>query len=237
VLLAFLDESKSAKAYYLTALIVPDTEAIALAQDLDRVVEYAQDTYGGVAARAELHAHPLVDGSGDWKRLKHKVNARIDIYDRAIAAVAARPVEVRIRGVEMAGLKRNYGASADPHGTALTFVLERVQWSAADHDDVALVIADEVRGREAGYRSALRRYQESGTWGWRSTTLDRIVDTLHFAPSSDSRLLQAADLVAYAHLQSLRTHPDARAQAANAELWGKLVRAGRIHEASCWFPQ
>jgi hypothetical protein len=41
------------------------------------------------------------------------------------------------------------------------------------------------------YRADIADYQTYGTWGWRAQKLDRIVDTLHFAPSKFSRLLQS----------------------------------------------
>lgn len=236
MLLAYLDESHSPDDYYITALIVVDVVAIPLTKALDEVVEYAQDTYGGIASRAELHAYPLVSGTGDWTRLPD-IPARVDVYQRAIAAIAAHDVEVWTRGVGLAGLRKKYGTEIDPHGVALTFVLERVQWSARDRNDVALVIADEVRGRETAYRGALRQYQETGTWGWRAVTLDRIADTMHFAPSSESRLLQAADLVSYSHRQTLRVHKDARAQAFYTGLWNNLLQTSRVKEASSWAPQ
>jgi Protein of unknown function (DUF3800) len=237
VLLAYLDESQTETAFYVTALVVRDAQAIQLTTALDGVIEYAQDTYGRVATRAELHGYPLAQGTDDWARLKSDIPARMDIFNRAIQAIASHDVMVCIRGVEIAGFQRRYGTdAADIHGAALAFVLERVQWAARDAPDVALVIADEVRGREARYRRALRDYQQTGTFGWRAQKLDRIADTLYFAPSSESRLLQAADLVSYAHVRSLRKYNDARVQAFHDGLWDKLHGAGRVREASLWVP-
>lgn len=236
MILAYLDESNSDTAYYITALIVPDTVAIPLASGLDAVVEYAQLTYGGIASSVELHAQPLSSGTGDWDRLKNNAAARADITPGQSMRSLRRDVDIRIRGVELRGLRRRYGNQIDPHGVALTFVLERVQWSARDHDDIALVIADEVRGREAAYRRALRRYQEAGTWGWRAERLDRVADTIQFAPSSESRLLQAADLVAFVHQRTMRRRQHPRAAAFYQGLWEVLASHGRVKEASAWSP-
>jgi hypothetical protein len=55
------------------------------------------------------------------------------------------------------------------------------------------MIADETtQNDERKHREDLRLYRESGTVGYRGHRLNRIVGTLHFAPSSASRLVQAA---------------------------------------------
>jgi hypothetical protein len=234
VLLAYLDEAQNADAFYVTAVVIEVTDAIPLAKTLDAVVMHAQETYGGVKEAAELHGHALVSGRDDWHGLRGRVAACVDVYTRAVDAIANCNLRIYIRGVELAGFERRYGSLADPQGAVLAFVLERVQLRAKRLDEVALVIADEVRGKEDVYRRAVRSYQQTGTFGWKATVLDRIADTIHFAPSKSSRLLQAADLVAYAHLQSLRQHRDARAQAAYDDLWRTLGR--RVHEASLWCP-
>jgi len=61
------------------------------------------------------------------------------------------------------------------------------------------------------------------------------VDTLHFAPSVASRLVQAADLVVYLHARRMSGQvTDARALRANAMLWSH-VEANVVH-LHCWSP-
>ena len=62
--------------------------------------------------------------------------------------------------------------------------------------DYVLVIADEVDG-QARHHADLSSYREVGTTGYRHRKLTRIVDTLHFAPSHASRLVQAADVITF----------------------------------------
>jgi len=66
--------------------------------------------------------------------------------------------------------------------------------------------------------------------------ITRIVDTLHFAPSSASRLVQAADLVVFMHNRIESTLPDAdkRAVAVNESLWRRIEK--RIEHRYCWNP-
>lgn len=104
----------------------------------------------------------------------------------------------------------------------LAHLLERIDDCALEQDQLALVIADEVSEQD-NYRHDLWSYQRSGTWGYRSSKLIRIVDTIHFAPSSASRLVQAADLIAYM-ARRIGTHieTDERAKRANAALWERI---------------
>ncbi len=232
--LAYLDESQAPSAYYITAVVVTDADAIALASALDDVVEWAQDTYGGVRDAAELHAVDLVGGLGDWHKFRPNIPARVAVYERAIDAITAFDVRAYIRGADLAVHRGRYSAGTDIHATVLPWVLERVQADAHTRNDLALVIgiADEVKERDR-YRRAVREYQRTGTWGWRSQVLDRIVDTIHFAPSHSSRLLQAADLVSYAHTQTCRSHNDPRAQAAWDRTWATLTQH-IVRESTCW---
>lgn len=227
---AFLDESKHADAFCVTALVVPSAEVSPLTADLDAVVEYAQETYGRVHDGAELHGYSLAGGTDYWAPLSD-VAARVDIYERAMSAIAGHDVRVCIRGAYLDEQKRRYGRDTDPYGTVLPWTLERVQDVAAFRKDEALVIADEVVA-VARHRRAYREYQRHGTWGWRAQNLDRLVDTLHFAPSHASRGLQAADLVSYAYTQRRKTFRNPRAQAAWERIWSSL--GDRLWEVSIW---
>ncbi len=85
------------------------------------------------------------------------------------------------------------------------------------------------------YRRALWYSQRFATSGYRARKLTRIVDTLHFAPSQSSRLVQAADLIAYMHARvAARVDKDPRALRANAVLWNRI--AGNVTHSHCWHP-
>ena len=231
VQLAYLDESRTAKAFHITALCVSDVDAIPLGRDLDGVVEFAQDNFGKIRSNAELHGYAIASAKDDWTSFQTKMQARVDVYQRAVEVIASYDVRAYIRGVTLRGHRSRYGSLKDPHETVLPWVLERVQEDAVRKQDVVLAIADEVSTQDR-FRANVREYQQYGTWGWRSTTLDRIADTIHFAPSKASRLLQAADLVSYAHAQSRRTHPNAQAEAAYRRIWDTLLP--RVKHNSTW---
>lgn len=192
MLLTYVDESYTKQRYFIAALLVPETGASSLTSALDRIVEETSYTYGRISATAELHGYDLVSGKNDWQRLAEQVRVRIGVYNKALQAIADHDVHVIIRSVYIPGLDRRYPSGHDhPHAIVLAHLLERVDDCAREQDRLALVIADEVSEQD-DYRRHLWSYQRTGTWGYRSSKLTRIVDTIHFAPSPDfSRGLMA----------------------------------------------
>jgi hypothetical protein len=122
-------------------------------------------------------------------------------------------------GVDAAALRERADTVDTAQTVALGNLLERINERAERHDQYSQVIADEV-DEPAKHRSDVCTYRLSGTRGHLSSQLSRIVDTLHFAPSSASRLVQAADFVAFLH-RRIEVHPagDERAMRANQALW------------------
>ncbi|MCX5561113.1 DUF3800 domain-containing protein [Streptomyces sp. NBC_00038] len=234
MLLTYVDESHSRGLYFLAALLCPDAEANSLAEALDEVVLTAGDDFGGIRAETELHGYDIFQGKNAWERLASKPRARIGIYNNALQAIADHDVKIIVSGVDLARLKRRYGSGHDhPHSIVLTHLLERVDEYAVRHDERALIIADECDGQEQ-YRRELRHYRTFGTWGYKARKITTVVDTMHFASSEASRLLQAADLVAflYHRIQS-GADTDARAKRANERLWAR-VEHKVVHQRTWW---
>jgi hypothetical protein len=180
-----------------------------------------------VALDAELHGYELFQGTGWWKGIPPR--ARIGVYNEAFEALGKCSEAIILRGVRSAGLRKRYASPEPPHSVVLRHLLERVDEYAKNHGRHAQVIADEV-GEQARHRSDLAMYRESGTWGYRARKLERIVDTLHFAPSSASRLLHAVDLVVFMH-RRLQTHAESndKAKRANERLWQRIEN--KIHHS------
>jgi hypothetical protein len=106
--------------------------------------------------------------------------------------------------------------------------------SAPESD--TLIIADEIaQDDQRQCRDDLRFYRQSGTNGYRRRRLTQIIDTLHFAPSRASRLVQAADMVAFLARRILcKEDNDPRAIAANERLWASVEP--RVTHCWCWKP-
>lgn len=234
MLLAYVDESSTRKHYWMGALLCPEDCLIPLARALDEVVEEAADHYRGLSGRAELHGYSVMHGEDDWQSLKPLTRARIGVYAKALEAVGETDARIIIRGVHLPGLRERYTSPYHPHDVTLSHLLERVDECAEEMDERVLVIADQV-DRADTHRQRLWTFQRYSTSGYRSRQLTRIVDTMHFAPSEASRLLQAVDLVVYLY-QRRRSDSgrDERAQRANRHLWERVRH--RVWHERCWYP-
>lgn len=239
VLLTYVDESYCKNCYYLAGLLVPDREAVSLTKALDDVVAQLAANFDELPSTAELHGHDIFQAKNDWEKLGPKLRARIGAYDKAMRAIGEHDVKIILRGVMSKLLVERYGDRAyHPHSVVLTHLLERVDSYAESLGEYALVIADEPgqEDQQPEYRADLRLYRQVGTWGYRARKIERVVDTLHFAPSSASRLVQAADLIAFLHHRMVTTGPNAdpRAVRANEKIWAHV--ADRVWHSFCWAP-
>jgi hypothetical protein len=235
VLLTYLDESYNAKFYLIAALLVPDSEARGLTSALDDVVEDAAFNYRKIKSNSELHGQQIFNGKGEWASLATNIEARITVYSDALQAIADHDVTIIIRSLDIARLDTRYGPKHDePHSIVLTHIIELVNEYAKASRENTIMIADEVPGQDS-YRRDLSQYQRSSTWGYKAQQITQVVDTIHFAPSAASRLVQAADLIAFmARRTSFHVENDKRAKAAIDGMWDRIQP--KIHHQQCWYP-
>lgn len=218
MLLAYVDESYTQSTYWIAALICPEAVLRPLAAALDSVVKKASDTYE-VPEGAELHGYALFHGKDDWVNVKTMARTRIGVYNEALNAIGQSGASIIIRGVDRRRLEERYVHPDHPHAVVLEHLSERVDEFAATRGEYCLMIADEVEQADL-YRRNLWRFQRSSTMGYRSRRLTQIVDTLHFAPSAASRLVQAADLIAFLWCRiASGADTDERAKRSNIALW------------------
>jgi hypothetical protein len=231
VLLAYVDESYTGSWFVMVALLVDGPAAVALTHELDRVASAAARAYG-LNADVELHGHEIFHAKGAWNAVP--VRARVGVFDDVIEAVASQDARIILRAMDVIGQQARYSRPDPPHTVVLQHLLERVDECMTGLGEYALVIADEV-DTQARHRADLSSYREVGTVGYRSRKLTRIVDTLHFAPSNASRLVQAADVIAFLYRRVFTVQEsDARSRKAKIAMWSRL--APRIHHELCWFP-
>ena len=231
MLLTYVDESYTEGWFAMSALLVDGPAAVALSDELDRVAVAASKAYG-LSHGVELHGHEIFHASGAWKGVP--VRARIGVFDDVIEAVAAQDIHVIARSMDVVGQNARYRFPEPPHSVVLQHLLERVDECVTTLGEYALVIADEVDG-QAKHRTDLSSYRDVGTTGYRRRRLTRIVDTLHFAPSHASRLVQAADVIAFLY-RRVFTHreTDERSRKTKVSMWKRLEP--RVHHELCWFP-
>jgi hypothetical protein len=234
VLLAYVDESYSTQRYYMAAVVLTGGGAQRLTKSLDEIVSRAVQDIPEMSELTELHAHEIVTGKKGWAPLRPQLRTRIGVYRAALTAIVDSGAAIILRGIDFPRLKNRYQEPDNPHSLVLGHLIERVNDLAVERDELAVMFADEVDQHDT-YRRNLWFFQRSGTWGYRARPIDRVVDTLYFAPSNVSRLLQAADLVAYLyrrHHEHVET--DARAQREWDAMWDQIAPA--VHHMNCWMP-
>jgi hypothetical protein len=182
MLLTYVDESYTDNWFTMAALLVDGPASVALQEELDRVARAAATAYG-LSADVELHGHEIFHAKGAWSDVPPR--ARVGVFDDVIEAVAGQDVGVMARALDVVGQRARYTWPDPPHTVVLQHLLERVDEYVTSVGEYALVIADEV-DTQARHRTDLSTYREVGTRGYRRRKLTRIVDTLHFAPSSAS---------------------------------------------------
>lgn len=217
---ALIDESADREVYRIGALVMPASQRRLLAADLDAVMARAEARYG-IAATTELHGFEMFQGHGPWRALKPW--ERIDVYGQALDAIAFRADAVIFEAIYRPEFERIYaGRGYNEHEAALMYTLERIHERAVSKQQACYVFADNCRFAASVVRS-LVHFQESGTWGYRKKTLDRILK-IEFVDSEKYRQIQAVDLVTYLKTRIDSGRDDKRPQVAraNERLWKKI---------------
>ena len=232
ILLAYIDESFTTDQFYLGVVVVDAESACKIETELDAIVAEYVATFD-LDPDIELHGYHLFQGEDDWASVPTR--ARINIFTRATRTIGESGARVILRGMNVKRQRERYGPNAWPaHEVVLGHTLERINTLAAARRDWALVLADEVHNDER-HRTNFRDSRRFGTPGYRSSTLPRLIDTIHFGPSHFSRLLQAADLVTFMHRRRCTvTKTDPRAQRANDLIWAGIEPA--IEHLGFWEP-
>jgi hypothetical protein len=237
VLLAFVDESDHGDFRCFAAVVADEVATKELTDRLSAIVHQASVDYG-IPVTAEIHGHPLFHGKEDWKAVGHR--ARAGIHEKVIDAILDTDVTILLRSVSEARLRQrqersHYPVRFPPEQVCFQHILQRVNKLAEGRGTYALVIADE-RGDRERHRERFATYQTEGTPGvYMHTTLGSLLDTVHFAPSHHSRMLQAADMLAftYRRYQTVK-ETDARAQRIMERMWSKMIQSGKLFEPGQW---
>lgn len=234
-LLFYVDESRDRgmRGHLLFAGLLADGEQVASAEtDLDEIAEDAW--YDGMARwGTELHAAEIFNGAKSWQ--KGTIQQRIDLLDKALSVIGRYDIEVIARGVNIARFRKNYPGQ-DPYRWEFSNLLERLNERLRARQERGLVISDEQAQYREGIQRDVAHSKEYGTGGYRSQTLDRIVDTAHFVDSRLSRMIQLADMAAFVlrRRATIRIEHDSRLEAVMLRL-STLVRDAVPQPAGQYF--
>lgn len=236
MLLCFVDESNEGNFHGFAALVLDEHCTRRMTAALNEVMQRAAVDWG-LERLTEFHAYPMFHGKDEWASVPPR--ARVGLFHKVVDAIVEEPVDIILRSVNEQRLRvrqagNSYPVNFPPEQVCFQHILQRVDRVAKRDRTHALIIADDRSDRER-HRERFTTYQTDGTPGvYMHTTLDTLLDTVHFAPSHRSRMLQAADMLAFIHrrYQTVR-ESDPRATENMNKLWDKIV-GRRLYDKGSW---
>ena len=237
MLLCFVDESFKGDFYGFAGVVADEHATRQLTSALNGIILQASVDWG-IKRDVELHGYPIFHGKEAWTVIGAR--ARVSTFERSIEAILAADVSILLRSIHKQRLVRrqsreSYPVNFPPEQVCFQHILQRADSLARGRNTHALVIADE-RGDRDRHRERFAMYQTSGTPGvYMHTMLDRLLDTVHFAPSHHSRMLQAADMLAFVY-QRVRTveESDPRTKVVMDRIWGSILNSGKAYDVGMW---
>ncbi|WP_054012542.1 DUF3800 domain-containing protein [Arthrobacter sp. ERGS1:01] len=235
MLVAFVDESypDQKNKYCVSAVVVDMIGLFDLAAGFRGVMSYAHSAFG-VDPQTELHGHEIMQQRNGWEPIAGKHRAAASVYGKALTAIVDSGAKVFLQGMDVERQNARYSNPHDPHEVVLRHVLERVDEYARQKQLDVLVMADQEPG-QAQHAAMIELFSQTGTPGYRSSTLSRIIQPVRFDDSHYHAGLQAADLAAYLYNRKCcdrGAHP--RALKARKDLSAKLSPA--VHHERFWMP-
>lgn len=237
VLLCFVDESNKDDFFGFAAVLADEMATKNLTASLNRIMDQAAVDYG-ISRTAEIHGHPMFHGKDDWRDVPTR--ARVSVFDKVLDAIVGEDVTILLRDINAERLRarqarEHYPVNFPPEQVCFQHILQRADQVARSKNDYALMIADE-RGDRERHRDRFATYQTRGTPGvYMHSTLDRLLDTVHFAPSHHSRMLQAADALAFTYRRrETVVETDPRSLATVSRHWAKIRDCGKVYDPATW---
>ncbi len=175
--------------YVLLGVAVAEERVNSLARQLDSIVaKHLQDP--GI----ELHFRRLVKGRPPFDQLSGQERWRL--VDEVFEAIGSSDVTLIASVINKRGHQNRYTFPERPDILALEFLVERFDIFLGKRSARGCVVYDS-RGKAADedLRSFFADWRHSGT---SVRKLGNIIETIFFAPSHATRLLQVADFCAHA---------------------------------------
>ncbi|WP_187270725.1 DUF3800 domain-containing protein [Lacisediminihabitans profunda] len=223
MLYAFVDESERDDThYFLGATVCTERQRDLLTREMDAVMEKHRQAFPSLTPDVEFHGSTMMRAQEEpWRSIP--LRARIAIYRDALLAIEAVGTRVYVEGVDIHGQRaRGYPNPTPARELAFSHLFERIDACCGQDEPQIQVVADEHHTSEVS-RSNFAKYRNVGTYGYRSSYLPHIHQTIDFVQSHTVRALQAADLVTYLYnRRSTVTESDPRAVLARDSMWAAI---------------
>lgn len=189
---------------------------------------------GALTEETEFHATDICSGAKNFKTWRD-LGARLDVL-KSLVRIVDKPkgvYRVTVR-LDVARIE----ARLTPESITFMYFVERVNNFAKRQKRKALLIGDleHKKGVNRAVNS-LTRYRENGTEYEYGQEIAHIVDTVHFAASHHSRLLQLADAYMWTRQLVHRRDAPGRMRTALLEFLSKETDIGWAHTYKNWPPE
>jgi len=188
--IAYVDEGYDAYHYRLAAMLVEPDQVNPLSQTLYELAGTLAAKHGIHAE--EFHAYEIHAGEGPWDGVPLRL--RIWAFTKILEAVRAAGVKIALVGLDRPNPRRR-GWPTDAHVHLMGQLFSQLDHFCGQCGDHVIIVADEHDATAATSRELVRNMQLSR--GASPTRHLRVIDTVHFVRSHESRPVQAADLLAY----------------------------------------
>jgi hypothetical protein len=177
------------------AIIIADKDWLAI-----------EEVFNGLVARLipkklerrgfEFHAADLFFGHGFFEAWSN--DDRNGLVNEVLDIVTGNKLPIIYGAVNKPEFQKKYRRPSAPHDVAFLFAAERVErWFKKEAGDaVGMFIADETKA-DKDMKASLPQYRELISFGGRGDRLEHIIETIHFAASTETYGIQLADLVSY----------------------------------------
>lgn len=191
----------------------------------DAMESIAKDVLGANAS-AEFHGAEMVNGTGAWKGLT--VDQRRGAYERCLMLLREHDLPIGYARCDKERLRKQYHFPMDPRNLVFWLFLERLAKHCNSLDQLTFIVADDSKPDSRKIcRDVLSDYRANGPPFGEKVDVSRVIDTVHFMDSRDSRHIQLCDLALYV----IR-----RLDATKDETWGLAPMATSRVTFSTTFP-
>lgn len=195
--LFYFDEVKidppKQESFWLGGICVPACRAQEIESKLN-CISKAWFGSGVLNVKNEFHGRDIIHGKGNLKGvdIEHRAELFQDLLQVLCSDVVSR-FYIKVN-------PKNFVATSEPPDEiAFMFLVEQVNKFLERENVIGMMFGDYDEPVIGGSVVSLSRFKETGTYWAQSKTVDRIIDTVHFAKSHHSRLVQLADV--YLHLR------------------------------------
>jgi hypothetical protein len=210
-------------SYWLGGICVSDD----IVADLERQVsDIANRAFGSplLSKETEIHGVELCRGNGAFKG--RDFGERLGFLKDLLAVIAREDVS-RIR-VKVNPEKITHSAKP-PAGIAFMFSVEKANELLSEKDTRGMLFGDYDEPAIGTSVATLSQFREGGTQWARSKPIDRLIDTVHFAKSHHSRMIQLADIYLYCQQFAWGDNQSSWRKAVN-----EVIQASGVLAATKW---